>query len=121
MGHLTNFSKYLTQAKIFVLPSLKEGFPNSLIEAMAMGKATISSDFFHGDNEIIDNGINGILVSPGNVNELFLATEKLINNDSLRLRIGKEAKKIAKKLEFSTIATQYLNIILKDEYSKTPK
>ncbi len=121
LGSLTNFSKYLTQAKIFILPSLKEGFPNSLVEAMAMGKATISSDFFDGDNEIIDNEINGILVSPGNINELFLATEKLINNNSLRLRIGQEAKKIAEKLEFTSIASQYLNTILKDEYSKTPE
>ena len=119
-GHLTNFSKYLTQAKIYVLPSLKEGFPNSLLESMAMGKASISTDFFDGHNEIIENEINGILVSPGNVDELLFAIEKLINNNNLRIRIGQEAKKIAIKLEFSSIATQYLNIILKDEYSKTP-
>ena len=117
-GHLTNFSKYLTQAKIYVLPSLKEGFPNSLIEAMALGKASISTDFFDGHNEIIENEINGILVSPANVDELFLAIENLIINNSLRLRIGKEATKIAEKLEFSKIAKQYLNLILNNEYSK---
>ena len=117
-GPLTDFSKYLTQAKIFVLPSLKEGFPNSLIEAMAIGKATISSDFFDGENEIIENEKNGILVSPGNVNELFLAMEQLINDNRLRLRIGKEATKISEKLEFSKIAKQYLNLILNNEYSK---
>lgn len=118
-GHLTNFSKYLTQAKIYVIPSLKEGFPNSLIEAMALGKASISTDFFHGYNEIIENEINGILVSPANVNELFIAIEKLINDNSLRLRIGKEATKITEKLEFSKIAKQYLNLILNNEHSKT--
>jgi len=117
-GSLTNFSKYLTQAKIFVLPSLKEGFPNSLVEAMAIGKATISSDFFDGENEIIENEKNGILVRPGNVNELYLAIEKLINDNSLRLRIGKEATKISEKLEFSKKANQYLNVILNNEYSK---
>ncbi len=118
-GPLTNFSKHLTQAKIFVLPSLREGFPNALIEAMAMGKATISSDFFDGENEIIDNEVNGILVRPANVNELFFAIEKLINDNSLRLQIGQEATKIAEKLEFSKIAKQYLNLILNNEYSKT--
>ena len=117
-GPLTNFSKHLTQAKIFVLPSLREGFPNALIEAMANGKATISSDFFDGENEIIDNEKNGILVRPGNVNELFLAIEKLINDNSLRLRIGQEATKISEKLEFSKIAKQYLNLILNNEHSK---
>ena len=68
--------------------------------------------------KIIENEINGILVSPANVNELFLAIEKLINNNSLRLRIGKEATKIAEKLEFSKIAKQYLNLILNNEHSK---
>ena len=42
-----------------------------------------------------------------------------MNNNNLRLKIGQEAKKIAKKLEFNSIATQYLNLILNDEYSKT--
>tara|TARA_B110000003_G_scaffold224325_1_gene224874 strand:+ start:179 stop:1264 length:1086 start_codon:yes stop_codon:yes gene_type:complete len=117
-GHLTNFSKYLTQSKIFVLPSLKEGFPNALIEAMAMGKAVVSSDFFDGENEIIENEKNGLLVNSANVNELFIAIERLINDYNLRQKIGKEASKIADKLEFSKIAKQYLDIILKNEYSK---
>ena len=81
-------------------------------------ETTISTDFFDGYNEIIDNEINGILVSPGNVNELFFATEKLINNNNLRLRIGQEASKISKKLEFNKIAKQYLNVILDKEHSK---
>ena len=60
------------------------------------------------------NEINGILVSPGNVNELFLATEKLINNNNLRLRIGQEAKKIAEDAE-----VQYIeNKCIKQEYQK---
>ena len=85
---------------------------------MALGKASICTDFFDGHNEIIENEINGILVSPANVDELFLAIENLIINNSLRLRIGKEATKIAEKLEFSKIAKQYLNLILNNEYSK---
>jgi GalNAc-alpha-(1->4)-GalNAc-alpha-(1->3)-diNAcBac-PP-undecaprenol alpha-1,4-N-acetyl-D-galactosaminyltransferase len=117
LGHLKNFSKPLTQASIFVLPSLKEGFPNALIEAMAMGKACISSDFFEGENEIVEEGINGLLFKPGNVDELHLALLKLIDNPDLRTRIGIKASEIAVKLAFPKIANDYLNVILSNKWN----
>ncbi|MCK6611988.1 MAG: glycosyltransferase [Bacteroidia bacterium] len=116
LGHLTNFSKPLTQASIFVLPSLKEGFPNALIEAMAMGKACISSDFFEGDNEIVEDGVNGLLFQPGNVNELHSAMEKLIDNPDLRKHMGAKASEIASRLAFPKIANEYLKVISENKW-----
>lgn len=113
-GHLTDFSKPLTQSSIFVLPSLKEGFPNALIEAMAMGKACISSDFFEGDNEIIQDKENGLLFQPGNIKELKEALNQLIMDSSLRVKIGLKAAEIGPKLAFPKIANEYLNVIFKN-------
>jgi glycosyltransferase involved in cell wall biosynthesis len=110
-GHLKDFSQQLSEAQIFVLPSLKEGFPNALLEAMSVPLACIASDTFNGNHEIIINGENGLLVKPGNVEDLYKAIENLINNPNLRARLKINAYKIREKLDFSIIAHKYLNVI----------
>jgi GalNAc-alpha-(1->4)-GalNAc-alpha-(1->3)-diNAcBac-PP-undecaprenol alpha-1,4-N-acetyl-D-galactosaminyltransferase len=111
-GHLDNFDLQLSESKIFVLPSLKEGFPNSLIEAMSLPLPCIASDTFNGKNEIITHGENGLLVEPGNVNELVKAMNMLINNEVMRNKLAFNAFKIRDKLKFETIANQYLQFVL---------
>ncbi|RYE50103.1 MAG: glycosyltransferase, partial [Sphingobacteriales bacterium] len=54
----------LAVGDIFVLPSLWEGLPIALLEAMSMGKAIIASDV-DGSNEVVKDGYNGKLVKPG--------------------------------------------------------
>ena len=61
-GHLKDFTLQLSEAQIFVLPSLKEGFPNALIEAMSVPLACISTDFLKGKNDIVKDGVNGLIV-----------------------------------------------------------
>jgi GalNAc-alpha-(1->4)-GalNAc-alpha-(1->3)-diNAcBac-PP-undecaprenol alpha-1,4-N-acetyl-D-galactosaminyltransferase len=110
-GHLQDFSLQLSEAQIFVLPSLKEGFPNALIEAMSVPLACISGDFFAGSNEIVEEGINGLIVRPGNVDDLSFALNRLIENESLREKIAKNGVKVRETLAFETIAQQYLDFI----------
>ena len=50
------------ESEIFVLPSFYEGFPNALIEAMSVPLACISSDCVAGPGDIIEDGVNGLLV-----------------------------------------------------------
>ncbi len=111
-GHLTDFRLQLSEAQIFVLPSLKEGFPNALIEAMSVPLACIASDTFYGCNEIIIDGVNGLLVQPGNVDDLSRALDLLIGNYQLREKIKLNAFHIRKKLNFDYIVEQYLNVIM---------
>lgn len=110
-GHLTDFRLQLSESKIFVLPSLKEGFPNALIEAMSFPLACIASDTFYGHHEIITDGENGLLVQPGNVDELRKALESLMENIQLREKIKANAFEIRHKLNFGSIADQYLKVI----------
>ena len=111
-GHLIDFRQQLSEAQIFVLPSLSEGFPNALIEAMSVPLACISTNFFQGKNEIIEHGLNGLIVEPGNVDELAAAIEKLIVDEGLRQKLAKNAYKVREDLQFEKIANQYLDFIL---------
>ena len=110
-GQLTDFRMQLSEANIFVLPSLKEGFPNALIEAMSVPLACIASDTFHGHHEIIKHGENGLLVQPANVDELTKALELLIENTQLREQVKTKAFELRQKLNFVTIADHYLKVI----------
>jgi len=73
----------LAAADIFVLPSLWEGLPIGLLEAMAMGKAVIATEV-DGTKEVVRPGENGLLVEPGNVSALAAALVKLGGNPALR-------------------------------------
>ena len=83
-GHLKDFSLIFSESKIFVLPSLSEGYPNALIEAMSVPLACISSDCIAGPADIINNGENGLLIEPANVEALTGALNKLIEDIPLR-------------------------------------
>ena len=92
-GVIDNPRNTISDASIFVLSSLKEGFPNVLIEAMSVGLSCISFDCNFGPDEIIDNNKNGILIETGNQKALQDAIEKLINSKTLRDKLGNRAKK----------------------------
>lgn len=111
-GHLKDFRKQLSEAKIFVLPSLKEGFPNALIEAMTVPLPCICTDFFKGHSEIIKNNENGIIVEPANVSELCSALNVLINDESKRDLFASNAQKVREELKIEKIAGIYLDFIL---------
>lgn len=78
-------------ADIFVLPSLAEGFPNAVLEAMAMGKPVIASSV-GGVPEMIDNANSGMLVPPANVPALAERIALLAADPELRAKLGANAR-----------------------------
>lgn len=95
-GQSDDIPKALSECSIFVLSSNFEGAPNSLMEAMAVGLACISTDCpCGGPRMLIDNSTNGLLIDVGDVEGLANAMRKLLSNDELRSQYGEAAKKRA--------------------------
>ena len=94
-GHVPNVSDWILRSSIFALPSRYEGFPNALLEAMQLGTACVSFDCPSGPGDLIEDGSNGLLVAPNDVDALSQALRKLALNQPLRDRLGREAAKVA--------------------------
>lgn len=81
-------------ASIFVFPSRFEGFPNALIEAMAMGKAVIASDLPPACREIVTHDTNGLLFGGTSPQELAAALRRLIEDAEARARLSEAAREV---------------------------
>ncbi|MDQ3005536.1 MAG: glycosyltransferase family 4 protein [Chloroflexota bacterium] len=85
-GHRTDIPNLLASCDIFVLPTLKDALPTVLIEALAAEKPIIASDV-GGVPEIIESGVNGLLVEPGDPSKLADACLQLLKDNALRSQI----------------------------------
>lgn len=101
----------MKRAKIFVLSSFFEGFPNVLCEAMHAGLPCISTRCECGPSELIDNGVNGYLISIGDVDQLTAKIEVLILDEKKRKVIGDAAKQSTERLELNKICGRWLDMV----------
>jgi len=92
IGWVAKPAEYLRMAEIYTQPSQFEGFPNALLEAMAFGLPAISTH--QAVDMLIEDGVNGLLVPAGDVNQLTSALRCLIENPELRTYLGKNALKV---------------------------
>lgn len=115
IGFKSNIDDWLTAIDILVLPSLTEGSPMILLEAMSHGVPCIASAV--GDiPQVIDSGIDGLLVAPGNPKELSDAISSLCTDKEKREDLSINAKqKISLKYNITNwtakIENVYLNIL----------
>ena len=84
------------------VPSLRWNYPLKVLEYMALGKTIVAADL-PGVRDLIQNGVNGLLFKPGDVNDLCRALEKAIGNQELRSRLGVQARRDAEKYRWSTL------------------
>lgn len=86
-------------ADCFVMPSYREGFPNTVLEAGAMGLPSIVTDI-NGSREIIENEKNGLIVPSKNVDALYDAMERILTDDAARETMKSNAREmIASRFE----------------------
>ena len=109
-----NVKPWLAQTSVFVLPSFyREGVPRSTQEAMAMGRAVITTDV-PGCRETVVDGANGFLVPPRNVPALVAAMQRFIDEPNLIERMGAESRRLAEERfdvrRANAILVQTLNV-----------
>jgi glycosyltransferase involved in cell wall biosynthesis len=91
-GFLTNPYQVLASADVVAMPSLVEGMPMALLEAMALGKPVVASGVW-GIPEVVADGETGFLVPPADPDALALAILRVLEGGQLRERIGKRARR----------------------------
>ena len=98
MGWQDDIRPFLAASEVFVFPSYREGFPNVVLQAGAMGLPCIVTDI-NGSNEIISESINGCIIPSQNEQALYEAMEKMLNQEE-RQKLAQQARpQIANRYE----------------------
>lgn len=101
----------IAAASVYVLPSYSEGTPRSVLEAMAMGRAVITTDA-PGCRETVEEGVNGFLVPPRDSEALAAAMCKLADSAALRAFMGDTSRKRAEgKYDVHEVNRQMLAVL----------
>lgn len=109
-GHVA-VKPWLAQTSVFVLPSYREGVPRSTQEAMAMGRAVITSNA-PGCRETVDEGVNGFLVPVRDVPALANAMLRFVETPALIETMGLESRRLAEdRFDVRKINARLLKIL----------
>lgn len=110
-GRVDNVNKWIEESDVFVLPSYREGVPKSTQEAMAIGRAVITTDV-PGCRETVINGVNGFLVPKWNPQALAEKMIYFIENPEKISEMGEESYKIAQdKFDSCKVNENMINIL----------
>lgn len=111
-GRVDNVLDVIRKMQLFVLASDFEGMPNTLIEAMCMGLACISTDCpVGGPRMLIEHMKNGYLIGINDQNQIYEAMCHLIGNHALIEQISKEAVTLREKVDIDVVFGQWVEYI----------
>ena len=110
MGHVDNIKEIYENVDLVILPSWREGLSKILIEASAMEKPIITTNT-PGCRDIIENGVNGLLVNINSPEEIEKAIIVIMRNFSQAQKFGKNARKtVVNNFDVSLINKQTLEL-----------
>lgn len=104
IGRVGNPADWLEASSLFLMTSHSEGFPNTLLEAMAHGVACISVDCDTGPRDLIQSGVNGVLVPQDDLEVLAAALGSLMSNAGERDKLGQAARETAQRFSVEQIS-----------------
>lgn len=93
-GKLSDVRPAIVASSVYVLPSYREGTPRTVLEAMAMGRAVITTDA-PGCRETVSHGVNGYLVAVKSVDQLVQSMQYFIEDPKLMISMGQRSREIA--------------------------
>ena len=110
-GHVDNVKDWIAKSHVFVLPSYREGVPRSTQEAMAIGRAVVTTDV-PGCRETVEHGVNGFIVAKWNPEALAEKMIYFIEHPEQIEKMGYESYKIAQdKFDAEKVNQRLLNIL----------
>ncbi len=102
--------EYFRAADVFVMPSAREGLPIVLLEAMACGLPVVASHLPGSTDTMIEPGVNGLLVPPGDVAAFAAGLERLLSNPDEATRLGAAARRtVEDRYTIERVAEQWLD------------
>ena len=110
-GNASNIDKYYSEAAMFVMTSRFEGLPMTLLETKPYKLPLISFNCKTGPSELIKEGVNGFLVSEGNINDMADKIVQLMEDEKLRKQMSKNTVEDMEKFELSQIMEQWNDLI----------
>ncbi len=117
VGWQEDVRPFLAISDVFVFPSYREGFPNVVMQAGAMELPSIVTNI-NGSNEIIEEGVNGLIIPVKDRDSLYLKMRLLLDNPALRKRLAKPARQIIidryeQKFVWSELLKEYVSLLNK--------
>lgn len=114
VGYQKDVRPYFAIADALGFASYREGFPNVVMQAGSMGIASIVTDI-NGCNEIIENGVNGLIIPPKNEQALLKAMEFMINNPEERIRMANSSRSkiinnYQQRIVWNALLNEYQNL-----------
>lgn len=114
-GCVKNVEWYLNRAKLFVLTSRREGLPLCLIEAMQMKVPCVSFDIKTGPSDIIENGVNGILIPAFEIKEMIWEVNYLLSNQNRLEKLSENTKNHLEQFQRGIIVKKWEEIFQRVE------
>jgi glycosyltransferase involved in cell wall biosynthesis len=96
LGTRDDVCQLLASADVFVLPSVSEGMPMALLEAMGMGVAVVASNLT-GISDVVEDGRHGLLTPPGKPDSLAHAVIRLLENQALRVNLSQSGMQLVRQ------------------------
>jgi glycosyltransferase involved in cell wall biosynthesis len=110
-GRVRNLSALMRGAVAFILPSRYEGFPNVLLEALAVGVPCVAADSSAATREILGDGAYGLLVPPDDSEALATAINLLATDAELRQRLSRAATVAIERYDLDRIVNQWERVL----------
>jgi glycosyltransferase involved in cell wall biosynthesis len=105
-GQVTNVADYLAAFDLFAFPSMMEGLGSTLLDAMCFGLPIVASRV-GGIPDIVEDGVNGLLVEPGDASGFAAALERLLGDEELKVQFRTENLRRSDAYSAAAMATSY--------------
>ncbi len=109
-GNVSDLHERIASATMFVMTSEYEGLSNALVEAMMIGLPCITTDY-DGADEVISDGVDGLIVKRGDTEQLTNAMLTLLNDEGLRNSLSENAVKTSEKYRYEAVLKRWDEVI----------